>query len=349
MQTHIGHTLFIIIALLILAGTSSFLVLGQTNLNPNVSDTAVAPAAVDATEVIADWRGGLHISQFFPDLDLTTADPAITKLLAGGPPKDGIPAVDEPQFEPISTFGRSDMIQAIVMQDAEQIKVYPYHILNFHEIINDIVNGQPVAITFCPLCGSAIVFDRTLPDGQVTTLGVSGALIESNMVMYDRATDSLWQQSTGQALAGSFVGERLGLVSFQLMTIGEVKRLYPDALVLSEDTGYERDYGRNPYSGYEDDEDWFIFAPSRLDTSLPPKEIMVVFRGANDTPIAAPWAAVQTEGETTEAVNGTTYTLAMTDGELAITDVAGNTYPFYFEMWFSFAVQHGDTGVVLSR
>jgi len=163
-------------------------------------------------------------------------------------------------------------------------------------------------------------------------------------VMYDRATETLWQQSTGEALAGEHFGAELALIQFQLMTLGEVRALYPDALVLSEDTGYARDYGHNPYAGYEDSES-FIFSPSELDTRYPGKDIFVAFVVGN-TPVAVPWDALHTGGEYETTVEGQQIMLMKEGGELRITSESGEEVPFYFEMWFSWAVQHGDVGLV---
>lgn len=279
----------------------------------------------------------------FPKTDWSKADPAISKALDGGPGKDGIPAIDEPQFEQISSYKHSDSIQAIVLRDNDTVKVYPYNILTWHEIVNDTVDGRPVAITFCPLCGSAIVYDRTLPDG-FTTFGVSGALAESNMVMYDRSSETLWQQSTGKALAGKHFGRSLELVKFQLLTIGEVKAKYPNAKILSENTGHRRDYARNPYSGYEDSED-FIFSPSNNDQRYFSKTIFVAF-DINGTPVAVPWLELK-NGQTYETLaKGETIRLSKSDNELTITKENGQEVPFYFEMWFSWAVQHQEKGIV---
>ncbi len=278
------------------------------------------------------------LAQAFPRTDFSNADPALAAAISGGPGKDGIPAIDEPSFTPLSGFTRPDSVQAIVLVGETEIKVYPYNILTWHEIVNDEIDGVPVAVTFCPLCGSAIVFDRTLPTGEVTTFGVSGSLLESNMIMYDRTTESLWQQSTGNALAGSLYQAQLELAPFQLLTLGEVRRLYPNALVLSEASGYQRDYARNPYAGYEND-DRFVFDPSNLDTRFEPKTIMVVFRVGERT-YTAPWLALRQAGEVVvPGEEGLVLTVADT-GELVITDAQGMSYPFYFEMWFSVAVQH---------
>ena len=281
------------------------------------------------------------LARHFPQTDFTRADPALAHALSGGPPKDGIPAIDTPTFVPLAEFDRPDSVQAIVLVGDEAVKVYPYNILLWHEIVNDTVDGTPVAITFCPLCGSAIVFNRTLPDGEVTTFGVSGSLLESNMIMYDRATESLWQQSTGEALAGTHYLSTLALEPFQLLTLGDIRDMYPNAQVLSENTGHRRNYGRNPYAGYETD-NRFVFEPSQIDTRLPAKEIMVVVPLAEEV-LVARWSALRATGGTTHDTDAGSYTFAVDEsGRLTVTDRSGKTYPFYFEMWFSAAVQHGE-------
>lgn len=294
------------------------------------ADNEAADATIDIPRALA---------RDFPDTDFTRADSALENAISGGPAKDGIPAIDQPSFVPLASVSRADDVQAIVLHNENETKVYPYNILIWHEIVNDTFDDTPVAITFCPLCGSAIVFNRTLPDGTVSTFGVSGSLLESNMIMYDRKTENLWQQSTGKTLAGSWHPATLEHEPFQLLTLGDIRATYPDAQVLSEDTGQQRNYGRNPYAGYESSDD-FIFAPSDLDTSFDPKAIMAVFV-SDDTVFAAPWLDLRAAGSADITHNNTTYSLTVTDtGELTIRDAAGTTYPFYFEMWFSVAVQN---------
>lgn len=284
----------------------------------------------------------------FPDTDWSKADPALEAALSGGPAKDGIPAIDIPKFIALNEFEGSNEIQTIVLDDSGTKKVYPYSILTWHEIVNDTVNDIPVAITFCPLCGSAIVFDRTLPDGTVTTFGVSGSLLESNMIMYDRATESLWQQSTGQTLAGTYHEAELNHIGFQFMTLGEVRANFSDALILSEDTGYRRDYRRNPYAGYETNNQ-FVFEPSEIDTTYNPKTIMVVF-DLNGVPIVADWDSLRKKKSLQGTVAQQTIFYNVSEGsQLKITDQAGTEYPFYFEMWFSVAAQHGKSIVIINE
>lgn len=281
-----------------------------------------------------------HLRQLFPDTDWSQVDPAIEQALSGGPTRDGIPAIDDPEFVPLEDFQHSGDTQAMVLFGDEEVRVYPYNILIWHEIVNDTIDDTPVAVTFCPLCGSAIAFDRTLPDGTVSTFGVSGSLLESNMIMFDRQTENLWQQSTGLTLVGSFHPTQLELVEFQLLTVDQVRSTHPDARIMSEQTGHRRDYGRNPYAGYDDDGEFFIFSPSTVDTSFPSKEIMVIFRTAENIPVAVAWNDLRIAGSVTESIDDKEYTLTVQDsGTLSIDD--GDTeLPFYFEMWFSFAVQH---------
>lgn len=281
----------------------------------------------------------------FADIDWQDADPAISEAVSGGPPPDGIPAIDNATFVPLSQVTWGDDVQSIVLSDDRGVRVYTYNVLIWHEIVNDTVDGVPVAVTFCPLCGSAIVFDRTLPNGTASTFGVSGGLIDSNMIMFDRETRGLWQQSTGRALAGSFVGSELALHPFQLLTLGEVRSTYPDALVLSADTGFARDYERNPYGDY-DESDRFLFAPSTLDERFAAKLIMVAF-SIDDQRVAVPWLALRDAGSLDAMVGETAVSLRAEESELSVTDADGRAVPFYFEMWFSWAVQNGDDGVVL--
>ena len=190
-----------------------------------------------------------------------------------------------------------------------------------------------------------MVYSRSISE-QELEFGVSGFLIESNMVMYDRETESLWQQSTGVAIAGELTGSKLDLVEFQLMTVGDVKEMYPDALILSDDTGYLRDYDANPYSGYGESDD-FLFAPSSLDDQFSSKTIMVAFY-VDDLPVSTPWLEIR-DGETyVYSVGGEDIEIVKTDGELSVWDETGEIIPFYFEMWFSWAVQHGDAGEILT-
>ncbi len=172
-------------------------------------------------------------------------------------PKDAIPSIDGPTFSP-GYFGSSD--DRVVVVDASPPRAYPLRILNFHEIVNDAVDGRPIAVTWCPLCGSAVVYDRRV-DGQTLTFGVSGKLADDDLVMYDRETNSLWKQSRGTAIAGKLDGETLSVLPASILTYDAFERAHPDGLVLDRtDTKSEAasdtdepaviDYETDPYAEY---------------------------------------------------------------------------------------------------
>ncbi len=174
------------------------------------------------------------------------------ELLSGGPPRDGIPSLDNPQFvEPIQAeawlAGNEPVIALEIDGDA---RAYPLQILTWHEIVNDTVGQVPVAVTFCPLCNSAITFDRRFND-EVFEFGTSGLLRHSDLVMYDRTTETLWQQFTGEGIVGELAGERLAFIPSSLVSFADFKAAHPEGLVLSRETGFNRRYGENPYVGYD--------------------------------------------------------------------------------------------------
>ena len=189
----------------------------------------------------------------------------LAELRGGGPPKDGIPSIDAPRF--VSADAASgwlaDREPVVLLQLDGAAKVYPLQILTWHEIVNDELAGRPVAVTFCPLCYSAIAVDRRISDGdsaRTLTFGVSGLLRHSDMVMFDRQTETLWQQFTGEALVGDLLGTTLEILPAQIVSFAQAREAAPDAPVLSRETGHDRDYGRNPYAGYDDvDQRPFLF------------------------------------------------------------------------------------------
>lgn len=189
-------------------------------------------------------------SAFKTDLSRSTID--LAELRGGGPPKDGIPAIYEPQFDTVAEAAGwlDDVEPVLVIRHAGQVRVYPFQILLFHEMANDQIGDTPILATYCPLCNSAIAFDRRVA-GRALTFGVSGMLRNSDMVMYDRETETLWQQFTGDAIVGQHAGTRLKVISSQVTHFGAVRQSFPEAQVLNRDTGHRRPYRSTPYSGYE--------------------------------------------------------------------------------------------------
>lgn len=188
----------------------------------------------------------------WPDTDFeNTSVDSWTEILSGGPPKDGIPALDGPQFVHASKETRiADREPVItVVLDGHQARAYPIRYLTWHEIVNDRIGGSPVTVTFCPLCNSAMVFDGRVR-GRVLTFGVTGKLRNSDMVMYDRETQSWWQQAQGIGIVGEMTGTELRQLPSWMESWAEFKDAHPQGLVMAEPT-YPRDYGRNPYRGYD--------------------------------------------------------------------------------------------------
>lgn len=175
-----------------------------------------------------------------------------SEIFSGGPPKDGIPAIDEPQFVTVAEADEwiGDLEPVVLFQEQGDTRIYPFQILTWHEIVNDVVGGRPVVVTFCPLCNTAIVFDATV-NGRTLDFGTTGRLRFSNLLMYDRPTESWWQQASGDAVIGELAGQQLTFLPATIISWREAAEKYPQALVLSRETGYPRNYGRNPYVGYD--------------------------------------------------------------------------------------------------
>jgi hypothetical protein len=158
----------------------------------------------------------------------------------------------------------------ILFENQGDVRIYPLQILMWHEIVNDVVGGMPVVITFCPLCNTAIAFDATF-DGMVLDFGTSGRLRYSNLVMYDRQTESWWQQATGNAIIGELTGSQLTFLPASIISWSEVRKSFLDAKVLSRDTGYNRSYGSNPYTGYDNvNSSPFLYDGPTTPGQLPP-------------------------------------------------------------------------------
>jgi hypothetical protein len=184
--------------------------------------------------------------------DFSTHTIPFSEIFSGGPPKDGIPAIDNPQFVPIAEANAwlGDLEPVTVFQEQGDVRIYPFQILTWHEIVNDTVGGRPVVISFCPLCNTAIVFDATV-NGQALDFGTTGRLRFSNLLMYDRQTESWWQQASGDAVIGELAGHQLTFLPSHIVSWREAKGQFPEAQVLSRETGFTRRYGQNPYVGYD--------------------------------------------------------------------------------------------------
>jgi hypothetical protein len=227
----------------------------------------------------------------------------LDEIVPGGPPPDGIPPIDDPRFEPIAGADTwlEDGDPVLVVELDGRARAYPLAILTFHEIVNDTLAGRPILVTYCPLCNSAIAFDRTV-DGEVLEFGTSGRLYQSNLVMYDRATRSLWAQFNGKAIVGDRLGTTLERLPVQLVAFADFADGWPDAQVLSRDTGAQRPYGQNPYVGYDTDEQPLLFSG---ETGGPLERIeRVVTAGGERDPVAYPLSLLQRQRVVADTVDG---------------------------------------------
>ena len=202
----------------------------------------------------------------------------LDRIVSGGPPPDGIPSIDKPKFISIQDANKyledSELVLGLSING--DVRAYPLQILVWHEIVNDKVGDVPVAVTYCPLCFTNQVFNRTLDNGQILEFGTSGKLYNSNLVMYDRTAKSLWSQAMAQGIVGKLAGVKLDRIPFDIAYWKEWKQLYPESKVLSRDTGSTRPYGADPYGDYYTNGD-VLFPVSNRDDRLGLKEIVIGF------------------------------------------------------------------------
>lgn len=213
--------------------------------------TGVQFKAACAALVALVLHGAAQAALELNGFDLAGALVPADEILQGGPPKDGIPAIDRPAFvgaQAATHLRPDDMVLAISRNDIA--KAYPIRILNWHEVVNDRFGAEDIVVTFCPLCGSGVAF-QSQSGGRALKFGVSGLLYNSDVLLYDRETQSLWSQIRAQALAGPSKGARLAAVPVLHTTWADWRARHPRTLALSENTGFQRNYARDPYSGYE--------------------------------------------------------------------------------------------------
>lgn len=277
--------------------------------------------------------------------DFTGAKVKPEDLLQGCFGQDCIPSIDDPMFESAAQAGwlrDDDMIFAIDYKGIQ--RAYPQRILNWHEIVNDEVADDPVAVTFCPLCGSALAFERKV-DSVITEFGVSGKLHNSDLVMYDRYEGNLWQQITGEGIVGPAArrNEKLKQVPIITTTWGEWKKEHPNTQVLSKDTGHSRNYDQYPYGTYEQD-DQLLFGVKGLDKSL---QIKTEVYGVeiNGSSKAYPESAFDKEKVIEDTVGNTAIRLERTEsGQVKVTNLQTQEEIIPTRLfWFAWASFHPDT------
>ena len=232
--------------------------------------------------LLVSWSA--HAQMFksaWPDTDFDLKTIEFSEIMSGGPPKDGIPPIDRPQFDSVADatewIGPKEPVIVVSIDGAS--RAYPLQILTWHEIVNDALGGVPITVTFCPLCNASIVFDRRVtvaldagshPTEQVLDFGTTGLLRMSDLIMYDRQTESWWQQFTGSGIVGQLTGVTLNRVHSEILSFETFAVLFPEGEVLNRETGIDRAYGQNPYPGYDNiNSSPFLFRGT-TDDRLPP-------------------------------------------------------------------------------
>ena len=277
--------------------------------------------------VQSGWKTDL--TRFADDLD-------VGNILSGGVPRDGIGSIDAPRFSPVSeapSYLRADE-PVIVLDLNDDVRAYPLSIMMWHEIVNDVVGDEPVTVTFCPLCNTSLVFPRTLEDGTVLEFGVSGFLLNSDLIMYDRQTESLWQQITGRGMIGTHSGTQLDFLPVSITAWSDFSTSFPDGQVLLRPTITERhsvtgrslarNYELPPYAGYDSiNSSPFLFDGPLDGRLLPMERVATVALG--DLEVAYPFSFLAEQPVVNDVIGEIPITVFFDDGtESAFTGRSGN-------------------------
>jgi len=267
------------------------------------------------------------------------------EIHSGGPPRDGIPAILKPKFEPLSKVDwlNDDDLVTGVENNGNQ-KAYPLRILVWHEAVNDEIGGMPILVSYCPLCGSTMVFNREF-NGKELSFGISGLLYQSDVLFYDHQNESLWSQLEMKAVTGKKIGTDLEIVPSALATWKEWKDKHPNSLVLSRNTGFSRNYTRDPYGGYEDS-DLLMFPIKNESNRFHPKEKVLVVLVGNIAK-AYPFSELEKVGTPFEDKIGEQQVLIKYgDGNyVTATDKSGNLIKSFVSYWFAWYTFRPDTQV----
>ncbi len=279
---------------------------GSASADTAPATTGTAPPTTTPAEVIVDVRvtqipGGPRESTVSALREGMTApllpEPLVSPLdvLSGGPAPDGIPSIDGPEFERATEVGTLQPQEAVVTLTLNgDARAYPVQVLLWHEIVNDTVGGEPVTVTYCPLCNTAIGYYRQLGD-RIFDFGTSGRLYHSALVMYDRQTESLWAHYTGQAIAGALTGSQLELIPVATVAFETFLDEHPNGLVMTRPGGFGRSYGTNPYVNYDAPDGNPIFFGGTPDDRLPPQTRVLVIRHGGAS-VAMQHDALQSQG-----------------------------------------------------
>lgn len=266
----------------------------------------------------------------------------LTELSQGCRIRDCIRSLESPKYvsaESADHVADDDLVIGISV--GADHRAYPTRILDRHEIVNDTIGGEPIAITWCPLCGSAVGIRREVA-GSVTEFGVSGLLYNSDLVFYDRATETLWDQIEAKGIIGPLTGHELELVPVTVARWSRWREAHPKTRVLSEDTGFGIDYDRDPYARYRNS-DGLMFPVSATDDRLRPKSVVYGF-DIDGKKIAVTKALLEKERRVEHKFAGENVVVTMSDdGSVSLVDASGDTHVPIRLFWFAWYTFHPET------
>ena len=272
------------------------------------SEPTATPDALTMLKLSVTWEdAAMELRYVGWKTDFTKYAVPYSEIRRGGPPRDGITPIDDPALESVSVASSymEEHEPVLSVEIGGETRAYPLAVLIWHEIVNDELGGVPITVTYCPLCNTAIVFDRRVGDDtRVLDFGTTGYLRHSDMVMWDRQTESWWQQITGEAIVGEFTGTKLDFLPATLVSWQDFRESFPGGSILSRDTGYPRDYNRPPYAGYDSKDGRPFMFGGELDDRLPPTE-RVVGLNIGDTAAAYPFTLFETMPVINDSVAGT--------------------------------------------
>ena len=278
--------------------------------------------------------------------DLSDSLIPVDEIHHGGPPRDGIPAIDDPVFVSVDQAGfLADEDRVLGISTGGITRSYPIRILDWHEIVNDNFGGRPVVVSYCPLCGTGMAFDADV-GGQARSFGVSGLLYNSDVLLYDRESESLWSQVMRKAVSGPLIGRELRQVPMSHTTWRDWRARHPDTMVLSTETGHNRDYSRSPYGGYAESEDVF-FPVKNKSARYHPKEL-VIGVNMNGKARAYPFSELsRSDAMVTDELDGTKLYIDFdaTNRTGRVLDESGDEIPSTIAFWFAWYAFFPDTGV----
>ncbi|MEX2206454.1 MAG: DUF3179 domain-containing protein [Myxococcota bacterium] len=265
------------------------------------------------------------------------------EIISGGPGRDGIPALDHPATERAGASSWNDDEPVLALVIGDQARAYPVAILNWHEIVNDTLGGVPILVSFCPLCGTGLVFDRRIA-GTTRRFGVSGLLYRSDLLMFDRETESLWSQISAAAVTGPSRGQRLSIVRARMDRWGQWRRAHPETTILARATGHARDYARSPYADYADSRR--LFFPAPVDPRYHPKMPTLGLRIAGNAARAYPASELARAGSPVEEDFAGRPVRVAYDAERQVFEVSAPADVEVIEgYWFAWAAFHPESSV----